>query len=316
MKKTSLLIFLITSLLVSSFALAYIAFGERAGVLLATIANGVLLGGFYGLTAMGLSLVFGITKIINVCHGEFVVLGAYVSYWLAISYCVNPITLIASFPILFVVGLVIGKTLMNHAIKMGIDQPLLVAFGLSLCLRNLMRYLWTATPRGISIPMGGLPLSGGTYISYLSLMIFCVSVVGLLSLHLFLKNTFVGKAIRAAGQHQESAKLMGINVDNINALAYALGLLLAAVAGSLVSLRFSFDPESGSMFLGRALCAVVLGGVGHILGALAGGMILGVVESIGAFFLGDVMRDAIVFLIFLAILLVKPTGLFAKYRAF
>jgi len=316
LKKTLPLIFLFALLVILSCVLAYTVLKERAGILLATIVNGVLLGGFYGLTAMGLSLVLGITRIINVCHGEFVVLGAYIGYWLAISYGVNPMTLIASLPILFIVGLVIGKTMMNRAVSMGVDQPLLVAFGLSLCLRNLMRYLWTATPRGINIPMGGIPFPGGTYISHLSLIIFCTSVVGLLSLHLFLKNTFIGKAIRATGQHQESARLMGIDVNNINALAYALGLLLAAVAGSLVSLRFSFDPESGPMFLGRALCAIVLGGVGHVLGALAGGIILGVVESIGASLLGDVMRDAIVFLIFLAILLVKPTGLFARYRAF
>jgi branched-subunit amino acid ABC-type transport system permease component len=148
LKKTLPLISLFALLVILSCVLAYTVLKERAGILLATIVNGVLLGGFYGLTAMGLSLVLGITRIINVCHGEFVVLGAYIGYWLAISYGVNPMTLIASLPILFIVGLVIGKTMMNRAVSMGVDQPLLVAFGLSLCLRNLMRYLWDCDSEG------------------------------------------------------------------------------------------------------------------------------------------------------------------------
>jgi len=315
MKRTAL-IFLFCILIFLSLSLTYLIFKERIGVLSATIVNGILLGGLYGLIAMGLSLVFGVTKIINVCHGELIVLGAYISYWLSVSYGINPLVLATASPLLFVTGFVIGKFLMNPALKIGIDQPLLVAFGLSLCLRNLMRLLWTATPRGITIRLGGISLFGGVYMSYLSLIIFSTSVAGLLLLYLFLKNTFVGKAIRAAGMHRVSARLMGINVNNINALAYALGLLLAAVSGSLVSVKFSFDPESGSMFLGRALCVIVLGGVGHIPGAIVGGILLGIVESIGALVLGDTIRDAIVYLVFIVVLLVKPTGLFAKYRAF
>lgn len=304
-------------LLACSVGIIYYMIISGQELIAATIINGIFLGGLYGLTAMGLSLVFGVTKIINVAHGEFLVLSAYLTFWIFTLYGTNLfISAIFSALSLFIIGIVLGKFLMNPALKGGLDPPLLVSFGLSLCLRNLMRLFWTATPRGVLIRLGGVYLPGDIYVSGLSMVIITTSIIGLIILHLFLKKTYAGKAIRATAMDRDAASLMGISVSRINALSYAIGLLLAGVAGSLISIKFSFDPEVGHMFLGKSMCVVVLGGVGHILGAIAGGLILGIAESIGTLYFGDVIREAVAYLIFLCVLLLKPTGLLAKYRAF
>lgn len=281
------------------------------------LINGAMMGGLFGLMAMSLALVFGIMRIINVCHGEFIVLGAYITWSLWKSFSLSPFLIsIISFSALFVIGLPVGKFLMNRALKFGLDPPLLVAFGISLIMQGVMRALWTATPRGVQVISQVIPLPGGLVLSVLMLSVFFIALTGLLFLHLFLTRTLMGKALRAVSMDRETAGLMGINQDQINMLAYGLGLALAGFTGSLMSMIFQFDPTSGGMYLGRALCVVVLGGVGHVFGAFFGGIILGVSEAIAALYLGDAVREAVAYIFFILVLLFKPTGLFAKFKAF
>ncbi|MCS7114388.1 MAG: branched-chain amino acid ABC transporter permease [Nitrososphaerota archaeon] len=294
----------------------YIA-SSASPMFIQVLINGVFMGGLFGLMAMGLALVFGIMKIINVCHGEFIVLGAYITWSFWELFTVNPfVSSIISFAILFGIGLPIGKFLMNRALRFGVDPPLLVAFGISLIMQGLMRLRWTATPQGVQVTSDVIPLPGGLVLSVLMLLAFSAALTGLTLLHLFLTRTMIGKALRAVSMDRATASLMGINPDQINTLSYGLGLALAGFTGSLIAMIFPFDPTSGGMFVGRSLCVIVLGGVGHILGTFFGGIVLGLSEAVAAFYLGDAVREGVAYIFFLLVLLFKPTGLFAKYKAF
>lgn len=275
------------------------------------------MGGLFGLMAMGLALVFGIMKIINVCHGEFIVLGAYITFSLWKYFSINPfISLFVSSVILFIIGLPIGKVLMNRALKFGVDPPLLVAFGISIIMQGVMRIIWTATPQGVQVSSEVIPLPGGSVLPVLRLIAFIAAIAGLSLLHVFLTRTMTGKALRAVSMDRVTASLMGIDPEHVNMLSYGLGLALAGFTGSLIATIFSFDPTSGGMFVGRSLCVIVLGGVGHIFGTFFGGVALGLSESLASFYLGDAVREGVAYIFFLLVLLFKPTGLFAKYRAF
>lgn len=306
-------IVVIASILIASLA-SYLVAGPVA---LLVILRGICTGLFYGMLAIGLSLVFGVMKVINIAHGEFIVLGAYITYWLSTLFGVDPFTtLIFSALALFFLGLIIGRFVISPALKGGVDPPLIISFGLSLCLANLMRVYWTATPRGLRLYLGSIPLPGGATLSVTHLIVAAAAIIGLTLLHIFLLKTYPGKALRAVSMDREAALLMGISSSRIETIAYAVGLLFAGVSGSLLSIVLSFDPTCGHIYLGKVMCVIVLGGVGYIPGAAAGGVILGVAEALGSLFFGDTVRDLVAFVIFLLILLFKPTGLFAKYRAF
>lgn len=294
--------------------ISYLIVGSIA---LLVLLRGFLTGLFYGMLAIGLSLVFGVMKVINIAHGEYVLLGAYITYWLSTLYGINPfITIIFSALTLFALGMVVGRFIISPALKGGVDPPLIISFGLSLCLANLMRVFWTATPRGLNVRFGNVMLPGGTYLSVVHLVEAAAAIVGLISLHIFLTKTYLGKVLRAVSMDREAAMLMAIPSSRIEALAYAIGLLLAGVSGSLLSVMLSFDPTCGPIYLGKVMCIIVLGGVGYIPGAAAGGVILGIAEAFGSLFLGDTARNLVAFVMFLIVLLFRPTGLFGKYRAF
>jgi len=275
------------------------------------------MGLFYGMLAIGLSLVFGVMKVINIAHGEFILLGAYITYWAYTLFGINPfVTLIFSALALFTLGLIIGRFMISPSLKGGVDPPLIVSFGLSLCLANLMRVYWTATPRGLNIYMGSIPLPGGFKLSAIHLLVAAIAIIGLLSLHIFLSKTYLGKELRAVSMDREAAMLMSVPSSRIETIAYAIGLLLAGVSGSILSIALSFDPTSGQIYLGKVMCVIVLGGVGYIPGAIVGGVVLGLAEAFGSFFFGDTVRNLIAYVMFLLILILRPTGLLGKYRAF
>ena len=297
---------------------AYVVVVMGKTVFIQALIHGLLSGSIYALLALGLALIFGVMKIINICHGELVVLGAYVTFWLYTLMGVDPfLSIPLSLLTLFIIGLPLGKFVMDPALKIGVDPPLIIAFGLSIILQNLMRYFWTATPRGIRLEWY-LPINlpFGVTVSALTLIVALIAIFGLGFLHLFLKKTFIGKAIRAVSMDIPTSRLMGVNVENINALSYGIGLALAGISGSLIAVVMGFDPMSGMLFTNKALCVIVLGGVGHIFGAFVGGLVLGIAEAVGSFFLGDTARHAVAYILFLIVLIFKPTGLFAKYRAF
>jgi branched-chain amino acid transport system permease protein len=310
-------ILLVTAIiLVILVAISYYAAITQSSTIFQVLFNSVFTGAIYGLLAVGLALIFGVMKVINICHGEFVLLGAYTAFWLYVLLGLSPfISIFLAFPVLFCIGLLISKGLINRALKYGMDQPLLIAFGLSLCLQNLIKIFWTATPRAIITSFGTLSIYGVTF-PVLYLLMICVTAFMLFALGLFLTKTHIGRAIRAVAMDAEAASLMGVNPDRINMFSYALGAALAAVTGTLIAMIYPFDPASGSMYINRAFASIVLGGIGYIPGAFIGGIILGTAEGISSLFLGDAVRNGVSYLLFLIILIFKPSGLFSKYRTF
>jgi len=279
--------------------------------------NGLLLGGLYAITALGFSMVFGVMRLVNIPHGEILVLGAFLSYFISPALGFDPLlTIVLVAPILFFIGYLIQRWLLNPVMGKGIEPVLLTAFALSSIAHSLFILFWSVNTRTITTRYSdqGLKLAG-LNVALMYLIAFCLSVVGLLGIHLFITRTYLGKAIRAAAQDPETARVMGINVKSIYALTYAIAAGIAALGGTLIGMIYSFSPASGLPWLLKGLVIVVLGGMGSIVGTLLGGVILGVAEELGAAAFGIGYRDIIGLLIFLLVLYIRPTGLFGRSSA-
>ena len=276
--------------------------------------NGLLLGGLYAITALGLSMVFGVMRLVNVVHGELLVLGAYFSFFISRGLGLDPLlTTVIVAPILFLIGYSIQLIVLNPVMGKGMEPPLLTAFGLSIIAQSLFIIFWSADTRTINTSYSerGIEMAGMN-VPLMYLIAFGLSIVLITGVHIFMTHTYPGKAIRAATQDPETAQVMGINVKSIYALTYAIGASTAALGGTLIGMTFSFLPASGMAWLLKGVVVVVLGGMGSILGTLAGGLILGTAEGIGAAIVGTGYRDMIGLLIFLVILVFRPRGLFGR----
>jgi branched-chain amino acid transport system permease protein len=282
-----------------------------------TIVNGINIGALYGLVAVGLSLTFGVMKILNIAHGEFLMLGGYVAFWLFKLIGVDPflgLPLVAV--ILFLLGaffykiLLAGVARLREEIKL--KNSLLIGFGLFLIFPQIVKALWSADERAISPAY-----SGGSFpvlsvrVAYVPFAGVLVALGVILLLHLFLGKTYFGKSVRATSENWKAAKLMGINVDRTYLITFAVGIALAGMAGVLVGLTQSITPNIGMSWTLKALIVVVLAGIGSIGGAFSAGLILGVVEAVGAIFMGP-YTVALGLVIFLLILMFRPQGLFGK----
>jgi len=283
----------------------------------AVILSGLLTGALYVLIATGLTVVLGVMKIVNLVHGDFIVLAAYISFWMT-GYGVDPIlALVISLPIFFVVGLPVQRYLFSKGVKFGTDAPLLVAFGLSNILEYSMLTAWTAYPRITTASYSTVILQIGPVILPITrLMVLGVSIGCIVFLTLFLKRTYTGMAIRATSMDWEIASHLGININRISMLAYSIGLSLAAVAGAFLGLVFSFSPASGIPLTLGGFAAIVLGGAGSVPGAFVGGIVLGYAQSVGSFFLGNAYTNLIGYLIFFIVLLFRPSGILGKVPTF
>ena len=282
-----------------------------------TIVNGINIGALYGLVAVGLSLTFGVMKILNIAHGEFLMLGGYFAFWLFKLIGVDPflgLPLVAV--ILFLLGaffykiLLAGVARLREEIKL--KNSLLIGFGLFLIFPQIVKALWSADERAIS-PV----YSGGSFpvlsvrVAYVPFAGVLVALGVILLLHLFLSKTYFGKSVRGTSENWKAAKLMGINVDRTYLITFAVGIALAGMAGVLVGLTQSITPNIGMSWTLKALIVVVLAGIGSIGGAFFAGLILGVVEAVGAIFMGP-YTVALGLVIFLLILMFRPQGLFGK----
>lgn len=281
-----------------------------------SLASGILVGALYGLAAVGLSLVFGVTKILNVSHGEFLMLGGYTSFWLFTLLGVDPF---ASLPLsmlaLVLIGLVVYLLLFSRLIKLPTEDKirtsLLVGFGLGLILQNVALRLWTADNRGITPSYAGAALTVlGVRLPYVRVASLVIAFVFLLALQLFLQKTYTGKAIRATAQDWEAAALMGINISRIYLLSFVMGAALAGAAGTLVAVGYSVEPVMGLHWTLKALIVLVMGGVGSIAGTLVGGLVLGVTEAAAAIWINSNYRHVVGLAIFILVLLFRPQGLF------
>ncbi len=280
----------------------------------APIVMGLLLGGLYALIALGLSLVFGVMKLINVAHGDLVVLGSYLAYAAMTLLGFDPIlSLVMGIPVLFLIGYGIQKFLMQRAFGISMEAPLLIAFGISLVIQNFAQIIWSPMSRGLnpSYAMETFNL-GVIHLPVVYLLDFIAAIIVMLALREFLKRTYLGKAINAASQDNRAAQLMGINTERTYAFAFGIAMAITAIAGVFLGLTFPFTPQSGISFLVIAFGVVILGGLGNILGTFIGGMILGLAQTLGAYFFGAATQMLWVFLLVFILLAVRPQGIFGR----
>jgi len=277
-----------------------------------TLVNGLLLGGIYAVAALGLSLVFGIMDIVNLAHGHMLMVGGYAAIILFAATGITPLVgMLLAMVLLFVLGVVLQKVLLQHVVDEGLEQPIIVLFGLALVLQNVGRVLLGGDARSsdIGIPGSGIDL-GMVYLSFPRTVTFVIAVLLIIGTWAYLQYTKTGQAIRATAQNRTAARYMGIDTERIYVITLGIGTALAGAAGSLLSMLFPIDPFVGWSYLLKAFAVVVLGGVGSILGTLVGGLVIGVSENLGALYLGGGYRNIVSFSIFLAVLLIKPKGLF------
>ncbi|MEL9997444.1 MAG: branched-chain amino acid ABC transporter permease [Sulfolobales archaeon] len=274
--------------------------------------NALLLGGMYAVISVGLNLIFGVLKIINFAHGELIMLGMYSAYWLTTLYGLNPyisIPIVAM--ILFVVGVVIERVLIKPILKAPEVNQLLTTAALILVLQNLALILWRADYRGVSVYVPTVTL-GTLYIPGTRLVAFVGGLVTSLALYYVLMRTDIGRRIRAVAQDPEIASVLGINVSMIQTLTFGLGALLTGIAGSLLIPIYMVNPMVGGTFGLISWIIIVLGGLGSFVGALVGSFIIGFIEAfVGALISLEISR-VVAFAIFIAVLFIKPTGLFGE----
>jgi branched-chain amino acid transport system permease protein len=278
------------------------------------LVMGVLLGGLYALIALGLSLVFGVMKLINVAHGDLVILAAYIAFALMSALGLDPIiSLVVCVPVLFGLGYFIQKFLLNKAFKISMEAPLIIAFGVSIILENAFQLAWSPMSRGLTAPYALNSFSlGDVHVPLIYLLDFLVAVIVMIVMREFLKRTYMGKAINAASQDRVAAHLMGINTNRIYAFSFAIAMAVSAIAGIFLGLTFPFTPASGPSYLIIAFGVIVLGGMGHTLGTFLGGMIMGLAQTLGGYFFGATAQMLVAYVIVLIIMTVRPQGLFSR----
>lgn len=281
------------------------------------VISGLLMGGIYALIAVGLSLQYGVARVLNISHGEFIMLGAFATFSLYTIFGINPlVSLVIVGPIIFIIGFILYGTLFTRLRISSASLPafegnsLLATFGLLFIIQNLAIIAWGADIRGYTYLASSLNL-GGVLIPVNRLVTLGFAVgIGLI-FYLFLARTRLGKAIRAAAQDPATAGLMGVNINRVLALCFGLGALMAGFAGTLISVCFSIQATMGLEYTIIAIIVVVLGGLGSITGSFIGGFILGIIGSIVTY-IEPSLSMAAYYTIFIILLLVRPTGIMGK----
>lgn len=277
---------------------------------------GLLLGGLYALVAVGMSLQYGVARVLNVAHGEFIMVGAFITFWMFTNIGLNPLlSILISGPVMFIIGFLLHKTLYRSLMRSAPNvnvfegKSLLASFGLLYVIQNLAVMIWGSDIEGYSYLVTSITAAR---IPVNRLVALAFVVVLSAAFYLFLARTRLGKAIRAAAQDSTTAGLMGVNIDNVLAICFGLGLAMAAVAGSLLSMVYqSITTSMGLEYTVYAMIVVVLGGLGSITGALAGGVILGFVAQIVQHYKPSFVMIAF-YAIFVLLLIVRPKGLMGK----
>lgn len=282
------------------------------------IVFGILVGALYGLAALGLSLVFGVCKFLNIAHGELLMIGGYVSFWIFSLWGIGPfLSLPLNILTLSIIGYVLYKLLFVRMVKLDVENKIkntmLVAFGLVLILQNLALFLWTADDRGITTWYSAKAYTlMGIRFPLVRLVSFALAFICLIALNLFLKRTYTGRAIRATVEDWQAASLMGIDVHKVYLFSFVLGAALAGIAGALVSITFSVNPFMGMHWTLKALVVMVLGGLGSFTGTFLGGIVLGATESVTAVLISGNYREVVGLALFLLVLIFRPQGLFGS----
>ncbi|MDH5696171.1 MAG: branched-chain amino acid ABC transporter permease [Dehalococcoidia bacterium] len=281
------------------------------------VIAGLIMGGIYALIAVGLSLQYGVGRVLNVSHGEFIMLGAFATWSLYTVFGISPlISLVICGPVLFIIAFLIHRTLFQYlrdtseSIDVFEGNSLLASFGLLFIIQNVALLIWKANVRGYTYLVYSVNLGGAVFtVNRLIALLF--AVVLSLAFYIFLTRARLGKAIRAAAEEPEMAGLMGVNIKRVLAICFGLGALMAGFAGVLVSMLYQMQPTMGLEYTIIAVIVVVLGGLGSITGSLIGGFILGLIGSIVTYF-DPALSLVAYYVIFILLLLVKPTGILGK----
>ena len=278
--------------------------------------NGLLLGGLFALFAVGLSLVFGVMRLVNLAHGDLGILAAFVALTL-VQHLQLPVLYagLLAVVIMFFVGYVLQRGLLNFTLGTDDTRPILVTFGLSVIIQNALLRVFTGNTQGlqaVTVTTRSLRISNEISIGYFPLAIFVFAIICIAGLQLFLARTKLGRAFRATSDDREAAELMGINNRHIFALAMAVALAVVAMAGVLMGIRTVFDPTSGSVNLIYAFEAVIMGGMGSLWGTMAGGILLGLAQQLGDLGFGTGWGILCGHVVFLIVLALRPQGFLAK----
>jgi branched-chain amino acid transport system permease protein len=282
-----------------------------------TIIQGILLGGIYGLFAIGLSLSFGIMRLVNIAHGDLIVLSAYVALVVGQGTGLDPFScLVIVVPVMFALGYAMQRGLLNLTLSGGLLPPLLVTFGISVIIQNGLLQGFGAYTHRLqegAIETASVQLPGGLSIGVYPLLVFGVAVLAIASLQVLFYSTRLGRAFRAVSDDADTAELMGIDNRKLYAVALGIAMIFTAIAGVLFAIRTNFDPSAGPIRLILAFEAVIIGGLGSIWGTLLGGVVLGIAQSVGAA-LNPTWQILAGHIAFLIILIVRPSGLFPRMR--
>lgn len=272
--------------------------------------SGVLVAGFYASMSYGLSVIYGVMKIINLAHAGFLMLGAYLALALLQVFGIDPlIGLVIILPVFFLLGMGLERTLVRRVKSGSQNAGLLLLFGVWLVLQNIAYSIWSGDTQTITRPYTFAKLSlGGITVPTAQLIVCGVSVVSLIALHLLLTRTFMGRAIRAASQNSEASYLVGVNVERVGMVAFGIGTAFAGLAGGLVSIVLSFTPDFGRVYMLKGLCIIVLGGMDNLMGVAVGSLLLAMAEAWSGLMLPAGLQDILSYVLLVVVLLVLPGG--------
>ncbi len=289
----------------------------QIGVVAQLGVSTVLLGGVYALIAVGLTLIFGIMRVVNFAHGEFLMLGMYLAFWAFDLYGVDPyFVILVAIPLFFVVGLVTYALVMRGVIHASHNVQIFTTVGLSTALQNVALVLWSGDFRTLTPWHSRVVLRfAGTAFNLSQVVAFAIAVALTVALFAFMKWTHTGRVMRATSQDRDAATLMGIDTDRVYRLTFAIGIACVGAAGALVAPLYATYPTAGLQFVLLAYVVVVLGGLGDMVGAMLGSLIVAAVEVVGSYIVGTAWKEVLYFLLFIAVLVFRPAGLLGQRGA-
>ncbi len=281
------------------------------------LASTFLLGGVYALIAIGLTLIFGVMRVVNFAHGEFLMLGMYLAFWAFSLLRLDPyLTLVVSLPLFFGLGWVSYRAIMRPVVHTSHNVQVFTTVGLSIVLQNVALVLWSADARFLRTDYYAVAVRfAGAVFNWAQLVAFAVAVLLTAGLFAFMRWSYTGKVMRATAQDRQAAALMGIDTDRVYAITWAVGIVCVGAAGVLLAPIYPVYPTAGLQFVLIAYVAVVLGGLGDMAGALIAALVVAAVEVIGSYVIGTAWKEVLYLLLFIGILVVRPAGLFGQRGA-
>jgi branched-chain amino acid transport system permease protein len=282
--------------------------------LIQALLYGLAYGCIYILLATGLNIIFGVMKLVNFAHGQLLMIGAYIAFTVTTALGLNAyIAMLVAMGAVALIG--IGVERLTFRKVLGTDKlnEIFVSLGLIYVFENAADLLWGNTPQQIPSPLEGMQLSlGGVNIRYDILLAILIVIVILVALFLLLKKTKIGLAMRATSQKSTASMLMGVNIEKVYLITFALGAALAGASGALYGIIFNFSPTIGALPTIKAFAIIIIGGLGSIPGAIIGGLLYGIAETTAVYLLGGVWRDAVAFALLIIVLIIRPTGIFGE----